>query len=184
MEENDNIKIIFQGKTKSCLPSGRGHAKKASMVIALVRRANGEIAVGVGILYPDLTHFFFAEETSRNAETLLRGIYAASKMMYVCDTAVALAVLIAGETPLDDVRFNNAHKYISYDYGHSAHNLRAKTMAKEIPLNDIKKVVAGCKLWGVPIDDPFEKKNIKKETSPSGMFQNFNIGMESLSLVA
>ncbi len=91
---------------------------------------------------------FFAEVQSLSAEDFWRGLYAVSKMFWVGDKAVKIAVRISGKEPLEGLE-DKAGEYLSCD--HTPESLREETHAQIIPKGDLKNIVKGFNDFGAPI---------------------------------
>lgn len=112
---------------------------EATAAICVMQNDDESETRGVAVLYPNTDHMFFVEEFSRDAVLLWRSMYIASKMLYVCNDAVRLALLIAGDTPLESNLFANAGRYLSCDYPTVA-ALRENAAAQTIPHADLAKL--------------------------------------------
>ncbi len=141
--------------------------KEAAAAVVLIQHSNGSFTYGVGVLHPDADHLHFNESNALDPRELWLGMYAASKLSCLSNTAVALAVAIVDESiPIDDPRFTSKECFYSLRYGYNAEILRIETLAQEPPLDDIKTIVAKFRHWNIPINNPFTKV-IEKEAPPS-----------------
>ena len=122
--------------------------RHAVATICVIRHEDGSLVRGVGILYPNTRHMFFAEVQSLSAEDFWRAVYAVSKIFWVGDKAVKLAVRISGKEPLEGLE-DEAGGYLSCD--HTLESLRTETHAQIIPQGDLKNIIKGFNDFGAPI---------------------------------
>ena len=91
-------------------------------------------------------YLFLAKITPQDGPTIWRGMYAASKMMRVCEESMDIAALIAGDSPIDAQFEHQAEKYLSYDF--TAISLREEAFRQVIPREDLKKINEALGLVG------------------------------------
>lgn len=158
----ETVLKIHMGKR---FASTRRGLRNATSAICVIRHGDGTYMHGVGILYPDIEHLYFAEDKTSDPVKLWRDMHVATKIACLSDEILAVAVAIADESvPIDDPRFAKAAGCLMY--GYDVAKLRAEVFAKEHHPDDIQKIVLGFKFLHAPIDDPFAKV-VKKEVSPS-----------------
>ncbi|MEK7499689.1 MAG: hypothetical protein AAB649_03715 [Patescibacteria group bacterium] len=161
-------------------------AIKARYAVCLIRheddKKNVAFARGIGILYPDLSHLYFAEEKSNTPEKFWRGMYAASKTsrLNVSDFSVQMAVLIADETvPLNDHRLLDVQSTLGYDY--SLKTFREEVLAQKIPSCELKKITEGFKSRGAELKIEVAEVLPRTEVA-SNLFAHQGAGIHSLAL--
>lgn len=120
--------------------AGRGH-KVATAAIIFKRYKNGKIAHGIGILWPDTGHFYFAAGAGPfNAEKLYRGMQAASKIFEVSTDMIEFALRISDpDAPLPEVWPPERFGHFSSDYKTPA-SLREAVFAEDISGRELRDI--------------------------------------------
>ncbi len=158
----DNVLRIRMGQRFHPNPTIRG-SKIATAALLIIQHADLSISYGIGILYPDTHHLYFAELKTKDLQTICHSLYAASKMHFLCDNAIKKICAIADKS----VTLDDPHEDIGYImYGHTAESLRKKILSRKIEDDDIQKIIKRFQVWNLEIHDPNAKKSVPRESVP------------------
>ena len=132
---------------------GRG-LKKAFAGICVIKHEGGSFTYGIGILYPDIEHLYFAPHHTRDPRKLWQALYAATKISCISDEILATVIAITDETiSISDPRFTKAEKCLAY--GYDAEKLRKEVLRQEPPHETIRNIIREFNVLRAPIDNPF-----------------------------
>lgn len=176
--------VIFDGKmSRSSLSISSHRVQKASPAVCLLRHDDGQgntkFVRGIGVLYPDIKHLYFAEEGSLSAEKFWRAMYAASltSVLYLSDVSVQMAILISDiNIPLNDLRFDGMRYCMGY--GETLESYRSKVMEAIIPSGDLDAITEGFKFHMAPLDMP-TTAILEKDDHAYGLFHYPEVAYQS-----